>query len=98
LNSKREFTHKLFEDNYVHKYLEVNIYKDVRYFNKERFEEYVKWLLNIFMIKKLSKDKNINEVFVLYCKIYEYLIESAEESGYQLDELEEILIRKNIVK
>ncbi len=97
LTSKKEFVSKLFEDNYVHKFLEVNIYKDIRYFNKEKFEKFVKWLFNILMINKLVDDsENIDEVFNLYCKIYEYLLESAEESGYQLDELEEILVHKNI--
>jgi glycosidase len=98
LSSKKEFVRKLFEDNYVHKYLEVNIYKDIRYFNKERFEEFVKWLLNLFMINRLSKENNIKDILNLYCKTYEYMIESAEESGFQLDELEEILIHKNISK
>ncbi|MCF6270573.1 MAG: hypothetical protein L3J41_12735 [Melioribacteraceae bacterium] len=98
LTSKKEFIKKMFEDDYVHKYLEVNIYKDIRYFNKERFEEFVKWMLNIFMINRLSDDEDIRKVMNLYYKIYKYLIESAEESKYQLDELEEILIHKNIVK
>lgn len=52
LSSRKEFIRKLFEDNYVHKYLEVNIYKKIRYYNKERFEEFVRWLLNIFYDRK----------------------------------------------
>ena len=88
---------KLFEDNFVHKFIEVNIYKDIRYFNKERFSEFVKWLFNILMINKLVIEKdNVDEVFNLYYNIYEYLLKSAEDSEYQLNELEEILVRKNI--
>ncbi len=98
LSSKKEFIKKMFEDDYLHKYLEVNIYKDVRYFNKERFEEFVKWLLNVFMINRLNEDEDFSKIINLYSKIYEYLVESAEESGYQLDELEEILIHKSISK
>lgn len=96
LDSKKEFIKKMFEDDYVHRYLGVNIYKDIRYFSKERFEEFVKWLLNIFMINRLDDEKDCSEIMSRYFKIYKYLIESSKESGYQLDELEEILIHKNI--
>jgi len=100
LSSKKEFVRKLFEDNYVHRYLEVNIYKDTRYYNKERFEEFAKWIINIFMINRLTKDKSTNERELLsfYCYMYEYLIESSVESGFQLDVLEEIIIHKNMNK
>lgn len=97
LTDKKEFIKKMFEDDYVHKYLDVNIYKDIRYFNKERFEEFVKWLLNIIMINRLAEEKSGRKVMNLYCKMYEYLIKSSEKSGFQLDELEEILIHKNII-
>lgn len=96
LDSKKEFIKKMFEDDYVHRYLGVNIYKDIRYFSKERFEEFVKWLLNIFMINRLEDEKDSSEIMNRYFKIYKYLIESSKESGYQLDELEEILIHKKI--
>jgi len=96
LDSKNEFIKKLFNDDYVHRYLEVNIYKDVRYFSQERFEEFVMWLLNVFMIQRLADEKDFDEIMERYFNIYKYLIESSKESRYHLDELEEILIHKSI--
>jgi hypothetical protein len=96
LNSSAEFIRKIFEDNYVHKYLKVNLYKDVRYFNRERFEEFVKWLLNIFMFEKVFNEAKPKEILHLYFDLFKYLIESAEESDYKLDELEDILIHQDI--
>ena len=90
----KKFVRKLFEDNFLHNYLEVNIYKDIRYFNKERFEEFVKWLVNIFMLNNPSV-KNDSQIFILYCKVFDELIEAAKKSEYQLDELEELLIYKS---
>jgi len=98
LDSKKEYIKKLFDDDYVHRYLEVNIYKDIRYFSQERFEEFIKWLLNIFMIQRLVDEKEIDEVMKRYFSIYKYLIESSKKSGYQLDELKAILIHTNIIK
>ena len=91
---RKKMVQKILEDNYVHKYLEVNIYKGVRYFNKERFNLFVKWLLNVLMLKKLSFAEKPNEVVDSYLQVFKYLIESAEESKYKLDELEDILIHK----
>jgi hypothetical protein len=96
LKRKEKFVIKIFEDNYVHNFLGVNIYKDVRYFNKERFEEFIKWLLNIFMFTELISVNHIADILQLYGKLYNHLIEAAEESGFRLDELEEILIHRDI--
>jgi len=96
--AKKEFIRKLFEDNYVHRYLEVNIHQQIRYFNKERFEEFARWILNIFMINRIYKTDNadLKEMLLLYFHIYEYLVNSSIESGYQLDVFEDILIHKNM--
>ena len=48
------------------------------------------------MIERLVKEGSVNDGLSLYCKLYEYLIEVSEESGYKLEELEEIVIHKNI--
>jgi glycosidase len=59
---------ELFEDKSVSKYLNVNTFGDITYFNKENFEELIKWLYQIIVFlsfssynKTLLKLKNKNK-------------------------------------
>ena len=86
---------KLFADESVRKFLDVNSYKEIRYFNKERFEELLKWFINIAMISSSDENKKISsELLSYYCKMYESIIEFAEESKYHFDKLGELLNHK----
>ena len=91
----------LLEEQNVHNYLRVNEFEGTTYFNKERFEELLKWifLLNLTQFpshivgdqyKEKEKNKGESEKEILnYSKnIFERfieLIDKAEQSGYDFN-------------
>ena len=52
-NNLFTFIKVLLNENNVHKFLRVNEFEGITYFNKERFEELLKWLLlfNLVIVK-----------------------------------------------
>lgn len=82
---------KILDDKEIHKYLEVNIYKGVEYFNKESFEELIKWLMNLFIIDRLVTENKTKKVFLHYRKTFVYLTELANEVQFQFVEFKSVL-------
>ncbi len=94
VKEKKKFASKLFEDDFVRNYLRVNTYKDITYFNKERFEEFVKWHCNLFMLNELSSKSITDKTPLLYSDVYNEISKAASKSEYQLDELKRMLNNK----
>ncbi len=91
----------LLEEQIVHNFLRVNEFEGTTYFNKERFEELLKWILlfNLSQFQpkiseKLNTPKRITgtegdkEILTFSKNIYERfieLIDKAEQSGYDFN-------------
>ncbi len=94
VKEKKKFVSKLFEDDFVRNYLRVNTYKDITYFNKERFDDFAKWQCNLFMLSELSSKKITDKIPLLCSDIYNELTKAASKSEYHLDELKRMLNNK----
>jgi len=91
----------LLEEQIVHNFLRLNEFEGITYFNKERFEELIKWILlfNLSQFQpkiseKLNTPKRITgtegdkEILTFSKNIYERfieLIDKAEQSGYDFN-------------
>ncbi|MEA2104272.1 MAG: alpha-amylase family glycosyl hydrolase [Candidatus Cloacimonadota bacterium] len=77
---------QFFEDRKVRKYLLVNIYDDVEWYNAERFEELIYPLLFINFLKsdvQVDSSKNINEIFTFFKGIFQ----AHKKSNYKVKKL-----------
>ncbi len=52
------FLENLFSDYMVQDYLKMNRYEDVTYFNKERFEELLDWMLVLYAVQEIGSGIN----------------------------------------
>ena len=104
LNSEQKLRNELFSikallaENVVHNFLHVNEFEGITYFNKERFEELLRWILLLKLTmassfidekneinKKLTKAEQDKELIKFSKNNYERfieLIDKAETSGY----------------
>ena len=93
---KSKIIRDLFSDDYVKLYLNVNYHEDVWYYSKEAYEELSEWILSISFIKYLSHESlNNSQVKELITKLFvvnKYLLDSSDQSGFQLEKLETILL------
>ncbi len=82
----------LLDSKIVYNLLHVNEFDGITYFNKENFEELLRWLL-LFMILKLKEDKNIGDEKSFLKQIKNFISETdsiiieAEKSSYDLNKL-----------
>ena len=79
---------KLINNDFVSTFLRVNFYDGIWYFSKENFEELIDWLTTSALTKnKYSSDIkyliNVKNIFYLNS----YLKQTAENTGYKLEEL-----------
>ena len=97
---KQNYIKTLFNDDYVRLYLNVNYYEDVWYYSKEAFEELAEWILSISFVKYLSHESlNHSQVKELITKLFllnKYLLDCSDQSGFQLEKLETILLHIKI--
>ncbi|MFA3781767.1 alpha-amylase family glycosyl hydrolase [Melioribacteraceae bacterium 4301-Me] len=90
-----------FENEHVKFYLGVNCFEGVWYYNKERFEELLKWILTINLLSLYTNDKNKSkeEIAIFYIKklskLYSSIVTLSNECGYKYDFLKEKL--KNLI-
>jgi glycosidase len=54
---EKDFVNQLLEGEDIHRYIGVNEYKNIRYYNKEKLENLFKW---VFSLKTLAQIKNKN--------------------------------------
>ena len=93
--SAKAFLEKWIGDPAVMKYVEVNEYNGIRWFNKEQFENFL-WYQRAARLLTLAIDTEIdtNEILELVLRqeqIFTEISETETESEYQLDKLLELL-------
>jgi len=84
-----ELVRTLLSDGEVQRFLQVNRYQDVLWFNKEAFEELLRGLLWVGLIRAsthLSAAEAAREGDACY-ELLETLRQAAEDSGYRVEEL-----------
>jgi len=97
----------LLDENIVHNFLRVNEFEGTIYFNKERFEELLKWILlfhlveipskikekqaNSSKLKKADFEKEIVKISKEYFESFIELIDKAESSGYDFIKFQNVL-------
>ncbi len=93
---KSKFIRGLFSDDYVKLYLNVNYHEDVWYYSKEAYEELSEWILSISFVKYLSRESlsnsQVKELITKLFMVNKYLLNSSDQSGFQLEKLETILL------
>jgi len=93
---KSKIIRDLFSDDYVKLYLNVNYHEDVWYYSKEAYEELSEWILSISFIKYLSRESlsnsQVKELITKLFMVNKYLLDSSDQSGFQLEKLETILL------
>ena len=91
----------LFEENSFKEFIQLHEYQSAEYFNKERFEEAIKWLLLFYIfdkfatesktLKPLSVNKSLKERLTKFVLSYNLLLEISKKSGYRKDKFIELL-------
>lgn len=91
----------LFEEKSFKDFIQLHEYDSAEYFNKERFEEAIKWLslfyildkfeTEIKILKPLSVNKSLKERLTKFVLSYNLLLETSQKSGYRKDKLFELL-------
>lgn len=90
----------LLDSNIVSNLLHVNEFDGITYFNKENFEELLRWLLP-FSILNLKQEGKLNDEKKLLQEIKKLtgetneLIKVAEQAGYDLNKLKEEIARES---
>jgi glycosidase len=90
----------LLDSSIVYNLLHVNEFDGITYFNKENFEDLLRWLL-LFSILNLKQEEKINEEKKLLQEIKKLtgetneLIKIAEQAGYDLNKLKEEIARES---
>lgn len=79
------------KDEKVQQYLEVNTYNDIRWFNKERFEDLL-WYQMVGRFFKLVLEKETDvtlmlETLLAQDQLFEQITEAEEDSDFQIDKL-----------
>ena len=99
---------ELIDNKDVIDFLLLNEFENIIYFNKERFEKLVRWILLLSLIKndaadltKLNsklkkKTNNFSDRAISIYKTYDFLINKSAESGYRLNTFKELINSKAI--
>lgn len=99
----------LFTDNYFQNMIRKNSFNGTNYFNKEWFEEILKWVFLFSLIKKSeeisSKEKILKKDGTLLkkktneeLKLYDEMLKTASNKGYNFDEFLEELKKPTVKK
>lgn len=95
-SEKSDFVKTIFHDDYVKLFLDVNYYEDVWYYSKEQYNEMIEWILSAAIINYINNNpEQIGKSPALIKNSYflfKYLIDSSEKSGYQLKNLQDIIL------
>ncbi|HSL87726.1 MAG TPA: alpha-amylase family protein, partial [Ignavibacteriaceae bacterium] len=92
-NEISKYFNDLFNNELITNFLLINEYKKERYFNKERFDELIKWLIIKSSIHKFTvKDQKIRRnSFKFLSELKIRLFDLAESSGYNVSRFLESL-------
>ncbi len=84
-------------DHHLRDFLKVNRYHDVLWFQKEAFIELSGWLYTLSIIQILYQDQDdfekISEEIVILDNLISKFIKAAENSGYQIDNLIDNIVK-----
>ncbi len=81
-------------DNEFQRFLGVNRYQDILWFNKEAFQEILWWMYTCSVIKtcqKTDQSEELSQDIVSQHQVILELLKAAEESGYQVEPMLEAL-------
>jgi hypothetical protein len=80
---------KLLKDEEVRSFLNVNRYREILWFNLERFEKLMQWLLSIAVLEIISTEekRQVCEQVVTVYKIIQKIERARKKSDYQLEKL-----------
>lgn len=101
LSSKKEqeilinYLHNLFSDEMIGKFIQINNYLGNKYFNKERCEELLRWILILTIIKKseqglvkrIPSKKQFTDILKNYYLTYQQIQKLITQSEYKVDKL-----------
>ncbi len=98
----KNYLYNLFEDENISRFIQVNEYLHIRYFNKERVEELLRWIFIITLInkcgltngKKIPSQKYFTDKLKNYYQTYLKILELIAKSEYKVD----LLLSKEPVK
>ncbi|TFF97137.1 MAG: alpha-amylase [Promethearchaeota archaeon] len=83
---EKSLLQQIFNNLEIQKYLGVNRYQDVLWFNAESFNRYIKWVLLINIINRISlSNDTMSQDIRKMTKIVKRWIELAEESDYKVN-------------
>ena len=89
----------LFFGQNVTTYLNINEYRGIKYFSKENFETLLEWLFLLSLAgmfkKKKIKERTVLEKIKTHYSFFETLRQKANESGYKIVNIKELLLGKN---
>jgi len=86
----------LLSDTQVQQYLEFNWYDDTLWFNKERFEELMNWLLAVSIVDFLARtlpriDQKLANAIRERCEMIQTVAQTAATCGYRVEAMLEML-------
>ncbi len=95
-NELKNYFSRLFINDTASRFLLINEYDGVKYFNKERFSELIKWLILISSIHSLnSKSKSVNQKALKKAfDQFNYINNAADKSEFKTAKFLENLINK----
>jgi hypothetical protein len=86
------------KDSQIQQFLQVNRYQGILWFNKEAFEQLLRWMLMIAVITTRvdthRPTKEIAREIVAYYDMVREMYQAMEESGYQVEKLLELVRRR----
>ncbi len=98
-NNKQDYIqnyfHKLFESDMINKFLQVNDYAGIKYFNKERIEDYFRWNFILLVINnsglkfrtKKNSVKQFTDTLKTFYKTYLNISDRINKSEYKVEKL-----------
>jgi len=98
VKDKIDFVNEILTNDFVKSYIEVNTFKDVSYYNKQKYEELIDWIIALSILNYISIEQKgkaakinskivhyINNLFVLDSKLKDI----SDKCGYRFDELKD---------
>ena len=73
-------------------YLRTNEHAEVEWFNREAFDELLRWMILAWVADGLAEDsEGAPDLFVAAAAVWETVTQAAEDSGYRLSQFLEVL-------
>ncbi|MBN1696790.1 MAG: alpha-amylase [Spirochaetales bacterium] len=86
------FLYKLFQDEDVRNYLQVNRFEGILWFSKERFDSLLRWLFAVSCVQSTLFDKSERVKIVTdNYRIIEKCLEAENESSFRVEKLLDVL-------